>query len=216
MFQKFLWCIINFIEASFNYIIIWLHISASNFYIVICIELALECIYLGVLRHDLCVNDNLVIHVGCKYHCPYIIGDIVELLLTHCCGLDGTGISSEEQHNRLIHRYVVFFIIFVFFTSKHPCHFYPSFHIPMVYWCDHRYLSISRPCHTSVDYRPFFARLLFHNLFDNRYALFSVLGRFNLFRVLHISGWQFFRQNPAWTTCSLSVSCFVISPHVLL
>ena len=108
--QKLLWCIINLFEARFNYIIIWIHISASHFYIVICIEFAFEWIYLGVLRHALGVNDIPVIKVDCKYHFPYVTCGIIKLSRPHYHGLDRPGPSREEQHNRKTHHCVRIFL----------------------------------------------------------------------------------------------------------
>ena len=99
MFQKFMCCNINLIEASFNYIILGLHILASRFYIVVCIKLSLELLYLVILWYPLSINDNSVIKVDCKPHSPYIIGHIVELLRPNCRGLDSPGLSSEVQHS---------------------------------------------------------------------------------------------------------------------
>ena len=59
---------------------------------------------MSVHRHDLVINGSPVIKVDCKYHHTIIILDIFELLLTHCCGFDYTGLSSKEQHNTKSHR----------------------------------------------------------------------------------------------------------------
>ena len=100
MFQKLIFCIINFIEVSFNYIIIWFHISVSHFYIVFCMSLAMNWIYFSVLRHALGINYNPVIKMYFKYHNPDIIGDIVELLRSHFRVLVVPGLSSKEQNDR--------------------------------------------------------------------------------------------------------------------
>ena len=107
--QTLLFFIINFIEASFNDIIIWFHISVSHVYIVICIKFSLEWIYFSVLRHALGINDNPVIKFECKSHHPYIIGEIIELSRSYCCRLDVPGLSSEEQQDRKIHHWVGIF-----------------------------------------------------------------------------------------------------------
>ena len=109
MFQKLLFCIINFIAESSNYIIIWFHVSVSLFYIVVRFDFAWEWICLSVLQHSLGINDNPVIKMYCKYHHPDIIGDIVYLLRLHCHFLDVPGLSSEEQHDRQIHCWVRMF-----------------------------------------------------------------------------------------------------------
>ena len=109
MFQKLLFCIINFIEASFNDTIIWFHVSFSLFYIVICIDFALEWIFFSVIWHALGINDNLVINIDFKYHHPDIIGDSVELFHSYCRCLDGPGLSRKEQHDRQIYYWVRMF-----------------------------------------------------------------------------------------------------------
>ena len=63
--------------------------------------------------------------------------------------------------------------------------------------------------------RPLLACLLCHYLFDNRYALFSFMGWFNLFWVSHIPGWKIGRHDTWWMTCSSIVSGFVIFTHRL-
>ena len=63
---------------------------------------------------------------------------------------------------------------------------------------------------------PVFACLHYHHIFDNRYALFSVMGWFHLFWLSRISGWQIGRNDSAWVTCSLSVSDFIIFTHRLI
>ena len=108
MFQKLMCCIINFIQARFNYIIFFSYTSQSFLYRHL-YPLCFGVIFLGVLRHNIGVIDNAVIKVDCKSHRPYIIGDIGEIFHPHFRGLDGPGISSKQQHNRLIHRYIRIF-----------------------------------------------------------------------------------------------------------
>ena len=62
----------------------------------------------------------------------------------------------------------------------------------------------------------FFDHFLFYHIFHNRYTFFLYWGYFRFLWVSHIYGWQIGRQNPAWTTCSLIVSIFVIFPHQFL
>ena len=62
----------------------------------------------------------------------------------------------------------------------------------------------------------FFTHLLWHHIFDNRYIIFSIKGWFYLFWVSHISGWKISTYDPAWMTCNLSISGFVIFLHSLI
>ena len=51
---------------------------------------------MGVLQHAKGVNNNTLIKVGCKYKCPYIVGQMVELSHPCCGGLDGPGLSNNK------------------------------------------------------------------------------------------------------------------------
>ena len=115
MLQKLLCFIINLIEASFNYIILWFHVLYSHIYIFLCIEFDLDWVYLGVLHHDPGFNNNPVIKLICKYHRSYIISETDELSRPYYCVLDGPGISSKRQHSRQIHSCIGIFLCLLYY-----------------------------------------------------------------------------------------------------
>ena len=66
-----------------------------------------------------------------------------------------------------------------------------------------------------LHYFPLLSCLLFHQLSENIYNIFSVIWWFNFFWVSHIPGGKIGRHDTWWRTCSSIVSGFVIFTHRL-
>ena len=54
---------------------------------------------MSVLRYNQGIGGNPLIKGGSVSEYPLIVKQSVELLRPHCHGLDGTGLTSKEEHN---------------------------------------------------------------------------------------------------------------------
>ena len=169
------------IKSSFNYFILWFHILYIP-YILIFLEFYLEWIYPSFLRHTQGIEGYTLIKGGSVYEYPPIVEHIVEILLSHCNGLNGPDISTKEEQNRWICCCVIRgFMPFLFIVNG------KLFLLNEVTSILH-FKSLCCICIIPDLFpflgliilllysRPLFYRLLCHHLFDNIYAFFYVMG----------------------------------------
>ena len=141
-------------------------------YIHIFLSFILGWIYVSVLHHAKGVGNIPVIWCDCRSKRPYIVGHSVESLLQNFHGLCGPGLVTKEEENKKTPLCQEGFHAFVFFVYKQVIpfqrgHFYPSFHIPLLHFCNTWSLSVLVLVILFLNYWPFHDYILWYHLFDN-------------------------------------------------
>ena len=145
----------------------------------------MESIYLSALQHTQGIETYPVIKGGCSCRFPSIIVNSTELLWPNYHGLYCPGLVSKEEQNRLSHSYVrSSSVLFYYFWINRLFLFTKVisviFFIPLCCICVILRLSLFLGLVGLQSHlRTFLSCLLYHHLFKNLYALFSVMRLFS-------------------------------------
>ena len=135
---------------------------------------------MSVIRHAQCINDNLVIKVDYKSKFPYIFGHSVELLRQFCHDLDVPGISKMSNIlDEAVAASGGFLCLLSSLQINTQITSTPHF-LSICCICVFLYLYLFLVL-VSLQLKPcmFLVQIIFHHLFNNKSALFSIMRRFS-------------------------------------